>query len=52
MQTPGLLPSFSAQPVAATMACLLMVVVAFMVVYGIRHFIFTINRLVGAQRHP
>lgn len=52
MQTLRLLPSFSAQPVAAAMACLLMVVVLFMVLYGVRHFMFTMSRLIGEQRHP
>lgn len=49
---PELWPSFSAQPAAAVMACLLALVVFTMVLYGIRHFMFTANRLMGVQRHP
>lgn len=52
MASPELLPSFAAQPVAAAMASLLLVVVAIMVLYAIRHFVFTMSRLAGAQRHP
>ncbi|RYF01883.1 MAG: glycosyltransferase family 2 protein [Comamonadaceae bacterium] len=48
----SLAAAFSAQPVAAVMACLLMLVVLFMVLYGIRHFVFTMSRLIGTQRHP
>ncbi|MET0311898.1 MAG: glycosyltransferase [Burkholderiaceae bacterium] len=50
--SPELWPAFSAQPGAAVMACLLALVVLVMVLYGIRHFVFTMNRLVGRQRHP
>lgn len=52
MASPELLPSFAAQPVAAAMASLLLVVVVIMVLYAIRHFVFTMSRLAGAQRHP
>lgn len=44
--------SFSAYPVASVMAVLLFVIVVVMMLYGVRHFIFTINRLTGKQRHP
>jgi cellulose synthase/poly-beta-1,6-N-acetylglucosamine synthase-like glycosyltransferase len=37
---------------SAVMAALLVVVVAIMLVYGVRHVVFTINRLAGNQRHP
>lgn len=44
--------SFSAYPVASVMAWLLFLIVLVMMLYGVRHFLFTINRLTGAQRHP
>ena len=44
--------SFSAYPVASVMASLLFVIVVIMMLYGVRHFLFTINRLTGVQRHP
>ena len=44
--------SFSAYPVASVMASLLFVIVVIMMLYGVRHFLFTINRLTGEQRHP
>ena len=47
-----LVPSFKTQPVAAVMACLLFMIVVVMILYGIRHFMFTMNRLTGVQRHP
>lgn len=47
-----LLPAFAAQPVAAAMASMLVFVVLVMVLYGVRHFLFTMNRLTGKQRHP
>ncbi len=52
LTTLDLVPSFKAQPVAAVMACMLFVIVVIMVLYGIRHFMFTMNRLTGVQRHP
>ena len=48
----SLVPSFKDYPVAAVMASLLCLVVIIMTLYGIRHFMFTMNRLTGAQRHP
>ncbi|MDO9403220.1 MAG: glycosyltransferase [Polaromonas sp.] len=50
--TEGLVPTFKDYPVAAVMAWLLFVIVVLMTLYGIRHFIFTMNRLTGRQRHP
>ena len=44
--------SFSAYPVASVMASLLFLIVVIMMLYGVRHFLFTINRLTGLQRHP
>lgn len=43
---------FSAYPVASVMASLLFLIVVVMMLYGVRHFMFTINRLTGQQRHP
>ena len=51
-QTTGKLPSFTESPVAAVMASLLFLIVVLMMVYGVRHFLFTMNRLLGVQRHP
>lgn len=48
----AIVPSFKDYPVAAVMATLLLMIVVIMMVYGIRHVIFTINRLTGTQRHP
>lgn len=48
----ALVPSFKDYPVAAVMASLLCLVVVIMALYGIRHFMFTMNRLTGVQRHP
>ncbi len=48
----SLIPTFKDYPLAAVMASLLFVIVIIMMVYGLRHFIFTMNRLVGKQRHP
>lgn len=47
-----LMPSFRDHPVAIVMASLLFLIVTAMMLYGIRHFIFTMNRLTGVQRHP
>ena len=47
-----IVPSFKDYPVAAVMATLLFMIVVIMMVYGIRHVIFTMNRLTGVQRHP
>ena len=44
--------TFSAYPVASVMASLLSLIVVIMMLYGIRHFMFTMNRLTGKQRHP
>ena len=43
---------FSAYPVASVMASTLFLIVVIMMLYGVRHFMFTINRLTGKQRHP
>ena len=48
----SLIPTFKDYPVAAIMASLLFLIVIIMMIYGVRHFIFTMNRLVGKQRHP
>ncbi|MES2414155.1 MAG: glycosyltransferase [Pseudomonadota bacterium] len=48
----ALVPGFKDYPVAAVMASLLCLIVLIMALYGVRHFLFTINRLTGAQRHP
>jgi cellulose synthase/poly-beta-1,6-N-acetylglucosamine synthase-like glycosyltransferase len=48
----GLVPTFKDYPVAAVMASLLVAIVVLMTLYGIRHFMFTMNRLTGVQRHP
>ena len=48
----SLLPTFKDYPVAAVMASLLCLIVVIMTLYGIRHFMFTMNRLTGVQRHP
>ena len=45
-------PSFQTDPIAGAMAMLLVVIVLIMTLYGIRHFMFTMNRLMGRQRHP
>ena len=44
--------SFSAYPVASVMASMLFLIVVVMMLYGVRHFMFTMNRLTGKQRHP
>lgn len=48
----ALVPRFKDYPVSAVMTFLLFFVVVTMTLYGVRHFIFTINRLTGTQRHP
>ena len=48
----SLVPSFKDYPVAAVMATLLFLIVLIMMLYGLRHVLFTMNRLVGKQRHP
>ncbi len=50
--TGALIPSFKDYPVAAVMASLLFLIVVTMMLYGVRHFMFTMNRLTGVQRHP
>lgn len=53
LETAGaVLPSFKDYPVAAVMASLLFLIVMTMMLYGLRHFMFTMNRLTGVQRHP
>jgi len=37
---------------ANTMAILLALIVLIMIVYGVRHVVFTLNRLLGRQHHP
>lgn len=44
--------TFSAYPVASVLTTLLFAVVVIMMIYGVRHFLFTVNRLLGKQRHP
>lgn len=44
--------TFSAYPIASVMASLLFLIVVIMMLYGVRHFLFTMNRLTGVQRHP
>lgn len=46
------IPSFKDYPGAAVIATLLFVIVVIMMLYGVRHFMFTMNRLTGQQRHP
>lgn len=48
----ALVPSFKDYPVASVMAMLLFIIVAIMMLYGVRHFVFTMNRLTARQRHP
>ncbi|WP_411878545.1 glycosyltransferase family 2 protein [Polaromonas sp. YR568] len=48
----ALVPSFKDYPVAAVMASVLFLIVLIMMLYGVRHFMFTMNRLTGVQRHP
>ena len=48
----SLVPSLKDYPVAAVMTTVLFLIVIIMMIYGVRHMIFTINRLVGEQRHP
>ncbi|MDP1567780.1 MAG: glycosyltransferase [Polaromonas sp.] len=50
--TGALIPSFKDYPAAAVMASLLFLIVLTMMIYGVRHFMFTMNRLTGVQRHP
>ena len=45
-------PTFKDYPLATVMASLLVAIVVIMALYGIRHFLFTMNRLTGTQRHP
>lgn len=52
MTSSGRIPSFSEFPLAATLASVLFLIVVIMMLYAVRHFIFTINRLLGEQRHP
>ncbi|MBC7548941.1 MAG: glycosyltransferase family 2 protein [Polaromonas sp.] len=48
----SLVPTLKDYPVAAVMTTALFVIVLIMMVYGVRHMIFTLNRLIGRQRHP
>jgi cellulose synthase/poly-beta-1,6-N-acetylglucosamine synthase-like glycosyltransferase len=36
----------------ATLKIILFVIITFIIIYTIRHYIFTLNRLLGKQRHP
>ena len=44
--------SVAERPVVVLMATILFLIVVIMMVYGVRHFIFTLSRLFGKQRHP
>ena len=44
--------SFPAGPVAYVLAALLALIVAVTAAYGVRHLVFSLNRLFGRQRHP
>ena len=46
------LPFLQSPTLAVVMAGLLALVVLIMAVYAVRHLVFTVNRLTGAQRHP
>ena len=46
------IPVLSDRPIVAMMAAVLFMIVIIMMVYGLRHFIFTLSRLFGKQRHP
>ena len=43
---------FSAYPLASVMTSMLFLIVIIMMLYAVRHVMFTINRLTGKQRHP
>lgn len=47
-----LLALAASRPVAAGLACLLGLIVLVMVLYGVRHTVFTFSRLMGRQRQP
>jgi cellulose synthase/poly-beta-1,6-N-acetylglucosamine synthase-like glycosyltransferase len=46
------IPTISNRPFVSLMAALLFIIVLIMALYGVRHFLFTISRLFGKQRHP
>ena len=46
------IPVLSDRPVVSMLAALLFMIVVIMMMYGFRHFIFTLSRLFGKQRHP
>ena len=46
------LPVLSDRPVVSMLAALLFMIVIIMMMYGLRHFAFTLSRLFGKQRHP
>ena len=48
----SLVPTLKDYPVAAVMTTALFFIVVIMMVYGVRHMFFTLNRLLGRQRHP
>ncbi len=48
----ALLPSWSERPVVVALAASLGLIVLAMMAYGVRHVLFTLNRLFGHQRHP
>ena len=44
--------SFQVNSIVGIMVIMLVMIVLIMMLYGIRHLIFTLNRLIGHQRHP
>ncbi|MDY7575210.1 glycosyltransferase family 2 protein [Actimicrobium sp. CCI2.3] len=46
------MPTISDRPLVALMAAMLFFIVLIMALYGVRHFVFTLSRLFGKQRHP
>ncbi|GAA4028228.1 glycosyltransferase [Actimicrobium antarcticum] len=46
------MPVMNDRPLVSMMAVVLFVIVVIMMIYGVRHFAFTISRLFGRQRHP
>ena len=52
LQTGAPSPNFTERPFVVLLATILFLIVVIMMVYGLRHFIFTLSRLFGKQRHP
>jgi cellulose synthase/poly-beta-1,6-N-acetylglucosamine synthase-like glycosyltransferase len=48
----NILFSIGSQPLVAAMTVMLCMIVVALMLYGVRHFLFTMNRLTGVQRHP